>query len=151
VYTPQILDILKQNGLSATFFVVGDQAQRYPEVLKQIVQDGNMVGNHTFMHPDIENISIGSLTLEVNINERLIESILGKKTYLFRAPYDTDSSPSTYAEINPLYYVSQMGYIIVDADIDSKDYDKPGVDAIVKNVLDGLQQTHSNIVVMHDA
>ena len=151
IYTPQVLNILKQNNISATFFIVGDQAQRYPNVLKEIIRDGNMLWNHTFLHPNIENISTRNLKLEVNINERLIESIINKKTYLFRAPYDTDSSPSTFNEVKPLYYVSKMGYIIVDADIDSRDYDKPGVDAIVKNILDWLQQTHSNIVVMHDA
>ena len=151
IYTPQILDVLKKNKAYGTFFLVWDQVQRYPEIVQETVRAWNTVGNHTFLHPNIQKISERRLSLEVNINERLIESVIGKKTYLFRAPYDTDSSPSTADEIRPLYHVSQMWYIIVDADIDSKDYDKPWVDMIIKNVLDGLDQTQWNIIVMHDA
>ncbi len=151
IYTRQILDVLKKNKAYGTFFLVWDQVQRYPEVVQETVRAWNTVGNHTFLHPNIQKITERRLSLEVNINERLIESVIGKKTYLFRAPYDTDSSPSTAEEIKPLYHVSQMWYIIVDADIDSKDYDKPWVDMIVQNVVDGLDQTHWNIIVMHDA
>lgn len=80
-----------------------------------------------------------------------IESVTGYQTLLFRAPYDTDASPSSPEQLAPLHTTAQLGYIAVGADFDSDDYDRPGSDRIVQNVLDGLHWSGSNIVVFHDA
>ena len=151
VYTPQILDVLKMYKVKSTFFMVGDQLQRYPDLGKRVVDEGHLIGNHTFMHPNLAMITPERASLELNSNQRLIESITGKQTLLFRAPYNTDSSPETREQLAPLYVAGKMGYIIVDADVDSMDYDKPGVDKIVENVVTQLEATRSNIIVMHDA
>ena len=151
IYTNQILDVLKQNNVAATFFIVGEQAQRFPEVVKREIREGNLVGNHTFLHPNLAKISSTQVEIELNSVQRLIESLTNKQTVLFRAPYNTDSSPTTNEELKPLYEAAKMGYIIVDADIDSMDYDKPGVDKIVQNVVNQLKDSNSNIIVMHDA
>ena len=151
VWTPRVLDVLKQFHVPATFFVVGDQAQKNPEWLEQMSRDGFSVGNHTYLHPDLTKISEARLRLEVNSTQRVIESAFGAKTVLFRAPYDTDTSPSTLEQLAPLKTVSHMGYTIVGANIDSNDWMKPGVDAIVNTVWKEAQDPLNHIIVMHDA
>jgi spore germination protein YaaH/peptidoglycan/xylan/chitin deacetylase (PgdA/CDA1 family) len=151
IYTNKILDILKANNITATFFIVGDQAQRNVQVVKRIYKEGSLVGNHTFNHPDLSRISDARVRLELNSVQRFLEAILGRQMLLFRAPYSADSNPSTPSELAPLYIAGQMGYAFVGADIDSKDYEKPGVDKIVQTIQEQLKATGSNIIVMHDA
>ncbi len=150
-YTDQILDVLKHENVKAAFFVVGDQVQRFPNVLKREVTEGHLVGNHTYTHPNLAKISRSSIQPELNTVQRLIEAISGKQTLLFRTPYNTNSTPEKPDELKPLYEAAQMGYITVGADVDSMDYDKPGVNKIVSNVVNQLKDTGSNIIVMHDS
>ena len=151
VWTPQIFDVLKKNHTPATFFVVGDQAQKNPEILEDMHNDGFTIGNHTYLHPDLSTISDSRLRLEINSTQRVIESAFGSQTMLFRAPYDTDSSPSTAEQLNPLKTVSQLGYIIAGANIDSNDWKREGVDKIVNTVLAQVQNKNNHVIVMHDA
>jgi Glycosyltransferases, probably involved in cell wall biogenesis len=151
IYTPQILDMLKKNGVNATFFVVGQQALNYPYLLKREVLEGNLVGNHTYYHPNLTGISPSRLVLELNAVQRLIQATTGKGTTLFRPPYDTDSTPEFPNELAALRVAETKGYTTVCADIDSEDYLKPGVNKIISNVETQLKQSGSNIIVMHDA
>ena len=90
------------------------------------------------------------LHMEINMTQRVIESITGRGTKLFRAPYDTDTSPTRAAELQPLHSVCQLGFVIADGDIDSCDYQMPGADAIVNNITRALKPDGPNIIVMHD-
>jgi len=151
VWTPQILKILEDNKVPATFFLVGDQAQRNPDVVKQMTKAGMMFGNHTYLHPDISAISTSRLGLELNQTQRVIESETGKKTILFRPPYDTDSTPSTPEQLKAIASVNKFGYVIAGANIDAEDWQKPGVDTIVNNVLTKIKTSDNHVIVMHDA
>lgn len=151
VYTGQILDELKKSDVKATFFVVGDQVQRNPGIVSREIKEGHLVGNHTYSHPNLAKIPISSIQLELNSVQRLIEALSNKQTLLFRAPYNTDSNPTKAEDLRPLYEVVKMGYIIVGSDIDSMDYEKPGANKIVENVVGQLKDSGSNIIVMHDA
>lgn len=151
VYTNEILDVLKKYNINATFFVVGEQMNRFPEVVKREANEGNIVGSHTYYHPRIPEVSDNRLRLELNGVQQLSKEILGKEMVLFRSPYDTDSSPTSSENLNPFYTAGQLGYTIVNADIDSNDYERPGVDEIVNSVNKQLKETGSNIILMHDA
>jgi hypothetical protein len=70
-YTPQVLNILKAKHVPASFFVIGEEADRYPQILHREFNDGNEIGNHTFTHPDMEQISKTQFELELNLTERL--------------------------------------------------------------------------------
>ena len=150
-WTPQVLDILARENVQATFFVVGDQVQRFPDIVRQAAAQGHLIGNHTFSHPDIRLVTPARFGAELNATQRLIEWTTGRQTLLLRTPFDTDSAPTVANQLAPLYQACQMGYIVAAADVDSADYLKPGVDAIVQNVLRGLKESGSNIVVFHDA
>lgn len=150
-WTPRVLEILRAHGVPATFFVIGEQVQKFPELVAQEFDQGHLVGNHTFLHPDVGLLSDRRLRFELTATQRLIESVTGRQTLLFRTPYDTDSAPTLEQQLRPLYVASQSGYVCAGGDVDSEDYNQPGVQRIIQNVLGRLKETGSNVVVMHDA
>ena len=149
-WTPQILELLREQQIPGTFFIVGDEAQKYPDIVSREYAEGHLLGNHTFFHSNICSVNETRLHMEINMTQRVIESIIGRGSKLFRAPYDTDTSPTRASELQPLYSVCQLGFVIVGGDIDSCDYLAPGADAIVNNITKLLKPDGPNIIVMHD-
>ncbi len=149
-YTPQILNILKKYNVPATFFLVGVNANLSPDIVRQEFQQGNEIGSHTYTHPNITNVSRGQLNFELDSTQRLIESILGRKTVLFRPPYAEDIEPSTPDQVGPLVAVDKQGYYTVAMHIDPSDWSSPGVDTIVNNVIQSAKNGDGNIVLLHD-
>ena len=155
-WTPKILDILKEKNVPAAFFVIGESASEFPQIVKNEYQSGNDVGNHTFTHPDFETISKSQLQIELNLTELLLESNLGVKTLLFRPPYGIDHQPETASEIQMLPIPQAMGYIIVGARVDPHDWGEPNggspppTATIVERVLHDAQLGKGNIILMHD-
>jgi cellulose synthase/poly-beta-1,6-N-acetylglucosamine synthase-like glycosyltransferase/spore germination protein YaaH/peptidoglycan/xylan/chitin deacetylase (PgdA/CDA1 family) len=155
-WTPEILDILKQKQVPATFFVIGEPANQDDEVVKREYAEGHEVGNHTFTHPEFDIISKTQLQLELNLTELLLESSLGVKTTLFRPPYGIDHQPETASEIQMLPIPQSMGYIIVGARVDPHDWGEPNggpppaVGTIVERVLSDVEGHRGNILLMHD-
>ena len=150
IWTPGIMDILSRYHVPAVFFVLGDQAQRYPLLLERMDKEGFLIGNHTYFHPNIQSISNERLKLELNSTQRIIESACGRKTILFRAPYDTDTSPSTIEQFGTISQIIDLGYIILGANVDSFDWKQPGVDNIIENVKQQIADPSSHVIVMHD-
>ena len=149
-WTPQILDILKDKGVHATFFMVGANMEKYPDLVRRIVREGHMVGIHTYTHPNIALVSAERAYLEFNATQRLIEAITKHSTILFRPPYNADTNPHDPDELVPIKLAQNLGYITVTEDIDPEDWSQPGVAAMVESVKRGRQQG-GNIVLLHDA
>jgi cellulose synthase/poly-beta-1,6-N-acetylglucosamine synthase-like glycosyltransferase/spore germination protein YaaH/peptidoglycan/xylan/chitin deacetylase (PgdA/CDA1 family) len=148
-YTPQILDILKNRQVPATFFIVGSQAERLAGLLQRTYNEGHELGNHTYSHPDLAGISLERTRLELNATQRIIQHTLGVSTSLFRPPYQTDSEPQTPEEIEPIARAERLGYLTVAARIDPRDWE-PGItpEAIVTEVL--AEREQGRIVLLHD-
>src|SRR6202790_1179815 len=153
-WTPQILDVLKEKNVPAVFFVVGEEANQYPDILKREYADGNEIGNHTFTHPQFDQISKTEIKWQLNLTQRLIESTVGAKTILFRPPYGIDHQPEYAEEVSQLPTAQDMGYLIVGQRIDPDDWSTtdgknqmPAAD-IVQNVLRQLDK--GNIILLHD-
>lgn len=87
-YTPPILDILKREKVPAAFFVVGVMAEANLPILKRILKEGHEIGNHTFTHPNIAKVSPRRAYAELEATRLLLESVLGRSTVLFRAPFN---------------------------------------------------------------
>jgi peptidoglycan-N-acetylglucosamine deacetylase len=152
-WTPKILDVLKEKNVSGTFFVIGDEANRYPGILKREYAEGHVIGNHTFTHPRFDEISNTQIKWELNLTQRLFESTLGIKSVLFRPPYGIDHQPEYAEEVAQLPLPQEMGYLIVGQQIDPNDWrqrdGKPiPAQEIVDNVL--RQASKGNIVLFHD-
>ncbi len=86
VCTPTILDILRQEGVHATFFVEGRMLERYPDIARKELADGHVLGNHTFSHPYLERKSRGEVQNEIGLCDKSLTRILHVKTSLFRPP-----------------------------------------------------------------
>jgi peptidoglycan-N-acetylglucosamine deacetylase len=153
-WTPNILDILKEKNVPATFFVIGDQANRAPDILKREYAEGHEIGNHTFTHPRFDEISRTQLKWELNLTQRLIESTLGVKSILFRPPYGIDHQPEYAEEVAQLPYPQEMGYVIVGQRIDPNDWRMPDEkhQIATSEIVDGVmrQASKGNIILLHD-
>jgi cellulose synthase/poly-beta-1,6-N-acetylglucosamine synthase-like glycosyltransferase/peptidoglycan/xylan/chitin deacetylase (PgdA/CDA1 family)/spore germination protein YaaH len=153
-WTPKILDILKEKGVPAAFFVIGDEANRSPDILKREYAEGHEIGNHTFTHPKFDEISKTQIKWELNLTQRLIESTIGAKSILFRPPYGIDHQPEYAEEVAQLPYPQELGYIIVGQRIDPNDWRMPDekhqipAQEIVAGVL--KQADKGNIILLHD-
>jgi len=153
-WTPKILDILKAKQATATFFVIGQNMQAKPELVQREVREGQMVGNHTWTHPNIAATSLAQTDLEINTTQRLFEVITGKSMRFFRPPYFGDAEPSTPGEVEPLKVAQRLGYLIVGLRIDPDDWKKPDATLIVQRTLARLADTGPNagqVVLLHDA
>jgi cellulose synthase/poly-beta-1,6-N-acetylglucosamine synthase-like glycosyltransferase/peptidoglycan/xylan/chitin deacetylase (PgdA/CDA1 family) len=158
-WTPKILDVLKQKGAKATFFLIGMEVEKYPAIARRIYAEGHEIGNHTFTHPDISNISKRYFELELNVTERLFEGKLGVKPVLMRPPYAIDEAPDTADEVRPLELSQDMGFISVGEKIDPNDWrDNPRrsgkelADDVLAN-LPPCAPTNlrcGNIILLHD-
>ncbi|MGA7339792.1 MAG: glycosyltransferase [Terracidiphilus sp.] len=158
-WTPKILDILKQKNVKGTFMLIGAEAAENVSLLKRIAREGNEIGNHTWSHPDISEISQRQLELQVGLTERLFASKLGVQPLYFRPPYDIDEEPETDDQAAPVVPVQNEGYIVIGNKIDTHDWDehpRKTPKEITDSVLTQLQimqtkpQFQGSVILMHD-
>ena len=149
-YTPRILDILKAEHVPAAFFVVGSMAEKNISILKREFDEGYEIGNHTYFHPDISTISLQRVNLELNATRKLIESVTGRSTILFRPPFNADAEPQTLAEVIPVAESRKESYITIGESIDPWDW-QPGVtaDSILARAV--KQKNAGSMLLLHDA
>ncbi len=121
-------------------------------ILQREFKDGFEIGNHTFTHHNIADMSLQRAELEMKLTRLLIESITGHSTILFRAPYNADSEPQTYEELAPIERSRNENYLTVNESIDPNDW-APGVsaDSIFKRVVRQVQDGNASIILLHDA
>ncbi|WP_030322093.1 bifunctional polysaccharide deacetylase/glycosyltransferase family 2 protein [Streptomyces sp. NRRL B-3229] len=148
-YTPQVLKILKKYDVPATFFLVGSMVSRYPGIVKDMVDQGNEVGIHTFTHVDLSYQSDARIRREMTQTQLALAGAAGITTTLFRAPYSSETDAiDNYSW--PVYKkLGEEGYTSVFVDTDSDDWKKPGVSKIVKWATPS--GTSGASVLMHDA
>ncbi len=167
VYTPKILDTLKDLKVPGVFFLVGKNAEENSGLVKRELDEGHEVGNHTFTHANLGEVGPFRANLEINATQRAIEAILGKSTTLFRPPYNADSEPSNREELVPVVAAANLHYITVGEKIDPQDWNlrvetgdgasrqKTATD-IVSEVLSQIKRSEAsgdegNIILLHDA
>ncbi|MFN8091811.1 MAG: glycosyltransferase [Vicinamibacteria bacterium] len=155
-FTPAILDTLKEKGAPAAFFVTGLSANASPRLLRREYAEGHEIGNHSYTHPHFDQISRAQLQVELNLTERLFESLLGARTVLFRPPYGIDHHPETSGEVALLPVPQSMGYVIVGSRIDPHDWGSPGggpapgAAEIARRVVEDARNGVGNVVLLHD-
>ena len=155
-WTPAILDILQREHVPATFFIVGKQGEAYPDLVRRIVDDGHEIGNHTFTHPNLGEVPLSLTRLELTATQRLIESLTGRSTVLFRPPYFGDAEADRPQEVQPAYVAQQMGYVVVGVRIDPDDWKLPVtandiVNRTLDRALDTNPETRGEVILLHDS
>ncbi len=141
VYTPQILAILKKYHVKATFFMVGMNAKKYPEVVKQVLAEGHAINSHSLTHALLTHLHDTQLNREITTPQDIINNIIGKKPLCLRYPYG--ASNSHVREV-----IREHGIIPVPMGFNSFDYDRPGVDTIVSWVLKNSYS--KQVILLHD-
>ncbi len=158
-WTPRILDILKQYKVKGTFFMIGEVAQDNVGVMQRVYREGHEIGNHTFTHPDISDISERAVDLQLNATERLFAAKLGVQPVYFRPPYSIDQEPDTNDQAAPIQHIESHGYVIVGNKIDTNDWDEHPrktpqeiVDSVFQQIKDAGNKTwmRGSVILMHD-
>jgi len=136
IVTPKVLSILKSYNAKATFFMVGENAQRYPDILSQVVSDGHQIGNHTFNHLNGTKVSDISYYRNINKAKEYIDS------NLFRPPYGR-IRPRQISEIKKKYQI--VLWSVLSGDFDESISEKKCLSNVIKNSKSG------SIIVFHDS
>jgi len=139
--TVAILDALKRERVPATFFVVGRNVEKHPELVLRAVAEGHEIANHTHRHLQRASMSVGEWTQEIDRNNRVIAGVLGGAPRWFRAPGCRYSFAALQA-------INELGMIRVDTTNNSGDWEQPNPDAIVRRVLNRLAP--GQVLLFHD-
>jgi cellulose synthase/poly-beta-1,6-N-acetylglucosamine synthase-like glycosyltransferase/peptidoglycan/xylan/chitin deacetylase (PgdA/CDA1 family)/spore germination protein YaaH len=158
-WTPKILDILRNKGVKGTFMMIGAEAQENVGLMKRVVREGHEIGNHTYTHPDISEISNRQLDIEIKLTERLFASKLGVQPLYFRPPYDIDEEPDTDDQAAPVERIQHDGYTIIGSKMDTNDWNenpRKTPTEITQSILEQLDnmkvkpQFRGSIILLHD-
>lgn len=147
-WTPEIAVVLRRERVPATFFVLGSEAARHPDILRLLVRDGHELGNHTFTHVALTGGARWERRLQLDLTEAVIAGITGRYTRLVRPPYSATPSAVTPADERALAGLAGQRYLIVLADYDSEDWRRRGVAATVRHA--SPPGTAGGIVMFHD-
>jgi cellulose synthase/poly-beta-1,6-N-acetylglucosamine synthase-like glycosyltransferase/peptidoglycan/xylan/chitin deacetylase (PgdA/CDA1 family)/spore germination protein YaaH len=158
-WTPQVLDVLRQKGVKGTFMLIGDEAAQNVGLMRRIAREGHEIGNHTYTHPDISEISTRQLDLEIKVTNQLFASKLGVQPLYFRPPYDIDEEPDTDDEAAPVTFIQQQGLTVIGSKIDTDDWaehPRKSPQEMTDTVMTQLEtmktkpQFRGSIILMHD-
>ncbi len=140
-YTPQVLAVLARYGVRATFFELGREAERHPDLVRRVVAEGHVVANHTWDHADLRNLDDAEFAFEIDHTSEVLQAVSGQRQVCARPPYGR-SDPGVTSRL------AARGLTSVVWTADSRDFEKPGVGAIIDSALSGLQP--GGIILLHD-
>lgn len=142
VFTPAILKILDKYKIKATFFMVGKQMEKYPNIVKQAIDSGNEIGNHTYTHPhDIEADTDAQMIRELDKCEQIIENMTGKRAHLFRPPRGLING-------SVLTIANEEGYKTILWTVCADHHDAPTPEDMARRVMRRIKP--GAIVLAHD-
>jgi peptidoglycan/xylan/chitin deacetylase (PgdA/CDA1 family) len=140
--TPKLLDILRQQGVRATFYVIGRSVDAYPEIARRIVAEGHEIANHTYNHPHLTKVSAARLDSEMTRTTEAIVRATGRRPTNMRPPYGA---------INPRVeqaILQKHGLDVIMWSVDPLDWRRPGASVVRQRLVDGA--TPGGILLAHD-
>jgi peptidoglycan/xylan/chitin deacetylase (PgdA/CDA1 family) len=141
VYTPQVLRVLEEHGVTASFSMVGQNVASYPGIAREVASAGHAIANHTWSHPDMAVLSVAAMRDEITRATEEVHAATGQRPTLFRAPYGA-WSPGL------LEYCAAQGLTPLDWSVDPRDWARPGVTAIVRDILRTTRT--GSVILEHD-
>ena len=140
-YTPQVLAVLQHYGVKATFFDIGYLVVKYPNIVRQAYNQGNVVGNHSWSHPELTLLSASAIRSQIASTSKAIQAAIGVKPTLFRPPFGA----MNHAVLAEAY---SLGDTAVLWDATAEDWKLPGVSVIVSKILHYVH--NGAIILLHD-
>ena len=142
-FTPQILDILEEYNVKATFFVLGQHGEMYPDILKRQINEGHEIGNHTYTHINIKKTPAEKIKEEFYRTQEVIHSSTEIKPKVFRPPYGIyDNTVVNIANKN------NCSIVLWSPHQDSKDWSHPDVEKIIDTTISKVE--NGDIILFHD-
>ncbi|WP_242144649.1 MULTISPECIES: peptidoglycan-N-acetylglucosamine deacetylase [unclassified Bacillus cereus group] len=128
IFTPQILDTLKKYHVKATFFLLGENAERYPNIVKRIIDEEHIIGNHTYNHPNLAKVNEKEYHNQIIKTEEILNRLAGYVPKFVRPPY---------GEIleNQLKWATEQNFMIVQWSVDTVDWKGVSAENITNHVL----------------
>ena len=140
-YTPQILAILKKNHIHANFFMVGTNAEKYPDLVREVLAEGHTIGSHSLTHPMLTKISEAQLHREVDVTEAILQKIAGIHATCLRYPFGASNE-------HVRAYIRSQNITPLPMGWNSFDYERPGVQKIISQVLNNAHS--GQVFLFHD-
>ena len=142
-YTAEILDILREYNVKATFFVIGKNVEAHPDLLRRTVSEGHEIGNHGYAHPHPDQLSVAQNQEDIQKAETILEQLIGEKPVLYAPPYGECGE-------NCLTAAEQCGYTTILWTADTIDWEEPAPshDVLVARVT-GEKLQKGAILLMH--
>ena len=140
--TPKLLDLLAQKKIKATFFVLGENAQRHPEILTRAVAEGHEIGNHSWSHPNLAKLSNEALRSQLQRTDNVIAQAIGAHPKIMRPPYG-ELTPRQRQWVN-----SEFGYKVILWDVDPLDWKEPGPSIVAQRIIHDTKP--GSIMLSHD-
>lgn len=137
----EVLDLLKDRGVKATFFVLGERVKQYPKAARRMAEDGHVVGNHSYTHPTFWSLDAAAITSEVSRTTAAIEKATGRQVTLLRPPYGESNDTVRGVE-------RTLGLAQILWSLDSRDWATLDTDKTVSRVL--KQAKPGAIVLLHE-
>lgn len=137
-YTPKLLDGLKERGVKATFFLIGQNVDKYPEIVKRMDEEGHLIGNHTYHHVEITKVSDEEAYKEIVSTNEAIYRVTGKETEYMRPPFGAwQRELEMELDVLPVMWT-----------IDPLDWTTENTDEIVNKVVTEAEE--NDIILLHD-
>ena len=138
ICTTDLLDGLKERNVKATFFLVGENVEIYPEIVKRIYEEGHLIGNHTYHHVEITKLSDEKAMYEINKTDEVISEITGERVQYIRPPFGVwQRELENHLDVLPVMW-----------SIDPLDWTTENVDEVVNKIVS--QAKENDIILLHD-
>ncbi len=138
VYTLKLLDGLAQRNVKATFFIIGESAERYPEVIKRIYDEGHLIGNHTYSHVQLTCISSTRAIEEIRKTNDIVASITGETVRYIRPPFGLyNKTLAASSNLIPILWT-----------VDPRDWSVLNTNSVVSHVVKKVKE--NDVILLHD-
>lgn len=138
-YTEELLAGLRERGVKATFFLLGEQAELYPEIVEDIYEDGHLIGNHSYEHVNLGQLSDAAAIEQVDKTNAVIQKITGEYPEYIRPPFGSWKCNLDY----------ETTMIEVLWDVDPRDWATDNAAAVTQSVVSKVRE--NDIILLHDA
>jgi peptidoglycan/xylan/chitin deacetylase (PgdA/CDA1 family) len=139
-FTAQVLDVLKNSNVKATFFVIGSRAEARPDLVARMVREGHIVGNHSYSHALLTKLSVPNFEKQVEATQSVIKRLAGYEPRLFRPPYGAVSE-------DQVQWAASHQFLIVNWNVDSLDWKGLNAEQVSSNILTSAKA--GSIVLQH--